>query len=335
MRLAVEYYQMMGVEVILQMPEEGETCEEGLERLMASDYKPTIFCLHQQQTLQKYADSLYDLTDSQAAAQLYSADFGMYLGEKLLALPVGVDWFGFIYNAKLLENGGFSRVDFHRPDMTGYHSISYIAQHLKSAGKDPFQQPDFTNAALLSALFPEEQLRSFVDLYVGKSNAGTDGLKLFQEGKIVFYAGTTADFAAALTVGVENLDLLPAFADGSGAMQYTCDYFWAVDDTGYAPDTQATLAFLRWMVSDRLGGTPIDSLGMLSPYKTAGVTDNALEKLLRKYMAEEPAKLVFSNSCVAQEDLADFRAALAAYYADSSDANWEKVMKFMKKTADA
>ena len=96
-----------------------------------------------------------------------------------------------IYNAKLLADAGFSREAFHRTDMTGYHSISYIVQHLKSKGMVPFGKPDFSNAAILSAMFADAgQLRSFVDLYVGNSLTSGDAMTEFQN-------GTNASFAAA------------------------------------------------------------------------------------------------------------------------------------------
>ncbi len=331
--LAEEYFAATGVEVILQTPAEGENCHDALARYMASEAPPTMFCIHREQTLLQYADQLYDLTNTQAAAQLYSAGFGMYYGEKLLALPVEVDWFGFIYNAKMLADAGFSRVDFHRTDMTGYHSISYIAETLRSKQVMPFEKPDFANAAILSALFPEaDQLRSFVDLYVGNSNSGDNAMLAFQYGKNVFYAGTTADFEAALTLGIENLDLLPAFADGSNTMRYTCRSFLAVNGAAYEPDVRVTAVFLRWLVSGRAdGGAPMDALGGRSPYKASTVSGNGLEKLLRKYMAEEPAQVMWDQSPVEPVELADFRDALAAYFAKPSDDAWEKVARLMKK----
>ena len=336
-QLAAEYYAATGVEVILQMPAEEETCTEGLTRYMAGEMPPTLFCIHQEETLHRYANQLYDLTDSQAALQLYSAGFGMYRGEKLLALPVEVEWFGFIYNAKMLVDAGFSRVDFHRTDMTGYHAISYIAKYLQSIRIAPFEKPDFANAAILRAMFADAaQLRSFVDLYVGNSNSGNDAMAAFQNGKNVFYAGTSADFEAALSVGVENLDLLPAFANGCNTMRYTCNYFLAINQLNYDPDVQATLAFLRWMVSGRPdGGVPIDVLGGRAPYKASAVSGNALEKLLRKYMAQDPAQVVWGTGVVDQAMLSDFREALKAYYAKPNDDTWEAVANIMKKKEES
>jgi raffinose/stachyose/melibiose transport system substrate-binding protein len=337
-KLATDYYDATGVAVILLTPGEGESCQEALERYMASEAQPTMFCLHQEQSLQQYAHLLYDLTDTQAAGQLYSSGFGMHYGEKLLALPVAVEWFGYIYNAELLGKA-FTREDFYRKDITGYNSMAYIAQHLTSIKLSPFGKPDLADtsaaglAALLSTVFQNpEQLRSFVDLYVSNSQVAGDPLTAFKNGKSVFYAGTTADFAEALSLGIENVDLLPAFAKGSNAMQYTCASFLAVKSTGYDPDIQVTLAFLRWLVTARQGGgAPIDELGLLSPYKSATVAHNALEKLLRKYMAEEPARVAWAADGLTGEEMKDFCAALAAYCANPSDAAWDKVAQILEK----
>ena len=115
-------------------------------------------------------------------------------------------------------------------------------------------------------------------------------------------------------------------------MRYTCSDFWAVTGVGYGPDIQETLDFLGWMVKEGSNGrTPIDSFGALSPYKDATVVRNALEKLLRQYMAQEPACLVWDSSCVAQEDFDAFCNALADYYAKPNDTTWEKVALLVKK----
>ena len=336
--LAVTYYKATGIEVIVQLPEEGETCTQALARYMASDTPPTMFCVHQQETLEQYAGQLYDLSGTKATAQLYSTEFGMYQEDKLLALPVAVDWFGYIYNADLLK-AAFSRDDFYRKDITGYDSMKYIVKYLTSAKINSFGKPNFSDtsasglAALISSVVDDpDEMRSLIDLYNGNSLSTTDALSSFKNKKVVFYGATTASFDAVLSLGIEKLDLLPAFTSGNTAMHYTCDYFWVVNGEGYEPDMQETVAFLNWLVSpDRNGDLPIDRLGLLSPYKNAKVEHNALEKLLRKYMAEEPAKLVWNESCVADENFTAFCAALTAYYAKPSDTTWEAVVALLKE----
>ena len=342
-QLAVEYYKATGIEVILLAPAEAESCTDALARYMAADMPPTVFCVHEEATLQQYADRLYDFKGTAVAGKLYSADFGMYSEDKLLALPVAVDWFGYIYNTALLSKVSFSRKDFFRSDMSGYHSMARIVKYITSQnstlGANAFGQPALASAAredlayLMSTAFRDpKQLRSYLDLYVGNSGSTTDAMASFQNGKIVFYAGTTASFEKALVLGIDKLELLPAFSDGSDAMHYTCDDFWAVAGTGYAPDIAETVAFLNWMVTKtEKAAAPIDRLGLLSPYKDATVAHNALEKLLRKYMQEEPVRLVWNSNGLAEEDMTAFCAALTAYYQKPGDATWAAVEALLKK----
>ena len=345
-QMAVEYYQATGIEVILQTPAEGETCTAALARFMSYDTPPTVFCVHEEATLQQYADRLYDLKGTAVAGKLYSADFGMYSGEKLLALPVEVDWFGYIYNTALLGDVSFTRKDFFRSDMTSYNSMAYIAKYITSQkntlGAYAFGQPALGMSVqgslsdLLTTVFRDPaQLRSFIDLYVGNSRSTTDAMASFQSGKIVFCTGTTASFDKALTLGIDKLELLPVFSTDSSAMHYTCDHFWAVTGNGYAPDITETLAFLSWMVTATEDvPAPVDRLNLLSPYKDATVAHNALEKLLRSYMAEEPARLLWNSSCVKEEEMEAFCAALTAYYQKPNDTTWAAVEAFMKKESE-
>lgn len=335
--LAVEYYQLTGIEVILLTPNEGESCEEALAAYMASDAPPTVFCLHNAQTLQQYADKLVDLSGSSLVENLVNPGFALYQDGKLAAVPVEVDWFGYVYNAEKLGQAGFSR-----DDLTDYSAMLYITDYITSQkntlGVHPFGQPDLadTGAAGLTALLTTvfqgpAQLRSFIDLYAGNSRTTVNAMTSFQNGTTVFYAGTTACFEDALKLGYDKLELLPAFSGGSEAMHYLCDHFWAVTDSAYFPDTAETLAFLDWMVTGSAQiAPPIDDLGLLSPYKAAAVADNALESLLRGYMATEPVQLVWAqNALVSDEDFGKLCEALTAYYKNPTDSNWSKVEAYL------
>lgn len=337
MLLAVEYYQLTGIEVVLLTPQAGESCEEALAAYMASDAPPTVFCLHTEQTLQQYADRLWDLTGSKIGENLVNPGFGLYQDGKLSAVPVSVDWFGYVYNAEKLGQAGFSRVD-----LTDYSAMQYIAHYITSQkntlGVHPFGQPDLaaTGAgdltALLTTVFSDpNQLRSFIDLYAGNSRTTVNALTSFQNGTIVFYAGTTACFDKALTLGYDKLELLPAFSNGSDAMHYFCDDFWAVTNSAYPPDTAETLAFLGWLVTGSAeNAAPIDDLGLISPYKSAAAADNALESLLRSYMATEPVQLVWKqNPLVDGENYGKLCEALTAYYKNPTDSNWSKVEAYL------
>ena len=114
-------------------------------------------------------------------------------------------------------------------------------------------------------------------------------------------------------------------------MHYFCDEFWAVTNSAYPPDTAETLAFLGWLVTGSAeNAAPIDDLGLLSPYKAAAAADNALESLLRSYMATEPVQLVWKqNPLVDGENYGKLCEALTAYYKNPTDSNWSKVEAYL------
>lgn len=333
-QLAVRYYQATGIEVILLTPQAEETCREALARYMAEDDPPTLFCIHEAQDLEKWQHLLFDMSGTTAARQLYSSDFAMYSDSRMLALPVAVDWFGYVYNKEKLGTLAFSR-----DDLADYSAMEYITQYITSqkgtTNVYPFAKPDFSDisasglAAMLRTAFADEaQLRSAVDLYIGNSYNTTDPMTAFLNEKVVFYPGFTACMENVLQLGIHKLELLPIYAHGREGMTYFSNYFWGVNATGYSRDVVETLAFFGWVVASQDGrSAPIDLLGLLSPYQDAAVADNALEKLLRKYMKEEPAVLRWGAPL--PEDHAAFCAALAAYYKNPSDAAWETVKQYL------
>ena len=333
-QLAVRYYQATDIEVILLTPQAEETCREALARYMAEDDPPTMFCIHEVQDLEKWQHLLFDMNGTAAARQMYSADFGMYVDSRMLALPVAVDWFGYVYNKEKLGTLAFSR-----DDLADYSAMEYITQYITSQNGTtnvyPFAKPDFSDvsasglAAMLRTAFADEaQLRSVVDLYIGNSYSTADPMTAFLNEKVVFYPGSTACLGNVLQLGIHKLELLQIYADGRDGMTYFSNYFWCVNATGYSPDVVETLAFFSWVVVSQNGQpAPIDLLGLLSPYQDAAVADNALEKLLRKYMKEEPAVLRWDAPL--PEDHAAFCAALAAYYKNPSDTAWETVKQYL------
>lgn len=328
---AVAYYQTVGIEVILQTPREGQSCAEALAEYMEGDYPPTMFCIHTQQDLQKWQHLLFDMNGTAAAQQLYTSEFAMHSGGRMLALPVAVDWFGYVYNAEKLA------MAFSRDDLVDHASMDYITKYITSQQIYPFAKPDFSDisdaglAALLRMAFDDEaQLRSVVDLYIGNSYNTADAMATFQQEKIIFYPGSTACLENALQLGIHKLELLPMFAADRDAMTYFSSYFWGVNASGYSLDVVETLAFFSWLViSQNDQPAPIDLLDLLSPYVDAAVADNALEKLLRKYMQEESVVVRWDTRADYRDDRADFCAALALYYKNPSDTTWAEVKKYL------
>lgn len=323
--LAAEYYAETGTEVIILTPGE-RSCEEALADLLAQDSSPTLFCLHSQDMLEQVQHTLYDLTGTAPAAQLYSQAFSRTQDGKLLALAVDVGGSGLIYNASKLAAAGFSATD-----ISNFAGLQTTVKHItanKSSLGYAFAAPDFTNEHLmehLAGLYPDaDQLRAFVDLYFKNCTVKTTTLQYFTGGTTVFYIGGTADYDAVCSIGSNNLRFLPAYSQDTATVQCFSSHFWAVNASASEADIQATLDFWSWLVTAQNGATPIDRLEMLSPYQQATYFANILEEKLRQYISDGNVYLTWTLSGKVT-DLDAFTSALKAYAASSTDENWAAV----------
>ena len=321
--LASEFYAQTGTEVIVLAPATGD-CEETLTQLLASDAPPTFFCIHSQQMLQQLQDQLLDLGNSQAAKELCSAVFGAQENGKVLALAADVSATGLLYNASKLASAGWT--DDSLPDFVALsHAVNFMTSQLKLY---TFTAPDFTDAALmedLAGLFADsDQLRSFVDLYRKNTTSKTTTLNYFLKGTTIFYIGSTEDYGLVEALGSNNLRFMPAYSQGSTAVQYVCDHYWAVSAQGSRNDQAAAVAFLDWLVTGQNGSVPADRLELMAPYRGASFAENVLQRNLRTYLAGSDARVSWQASGSVSE-LDAFTAALKAYIAAPNDENWEKV----------
>lgn len=321
--LAAEYYAETGTEVIVQAPQEGQSCEEALTALLAEDNAPTLFCIHSQQMLESLQNDLYDLSGTQAAQQLYGDAFALNVDGKMLALAANVEGSGLIYNASKLANAAWTD-----EDLVDFSALSVAVSNITSNKGYAFTAPDFSDTHLmehLAGLFDDgEQLRSFVDLYFKNSTSKTTTLTYFLNGTTVFYIGGTRDYGKVAALGDHNLRFIPAYAPGSTAVQCFSDHYWAVSNTASDVDIQATVDFLGWLVSEQDGAVPVDRLGLLSPYRGAEFTADSLQRQLRKYLASGDARMSWTVSGNVT-DLEAFTAALKAYKTSATDANWAAV----------
>lgn len=324
--LAAEFYAQTGTEVIVLAPATGD-CEETLLQLLDSDTPPTFFCVHSQQMLQQLQDQLLDLSNSQAAKELCSAAFGAQENGKVLALAADVSATGLLYNASMLAAGGWGEMEI--VNFAGFsNAVTTIMNYPSHERGYPFAAPDFTDVALMEALAglfaDSDQLRSFVDLYRKNTTSKTTTLNYFLKGTTIFYIGSTDDYAMVEALGSNNLRFMPAYAQGSTAVQYVCDHYWAVSARGSRNDQSAAVAFLDWLVTGQNGRVPVDRLELMAPYCSASFAANVLQRNLRAYLGGSDARVSWRTSgCVS--DLDAFTAVLKAYIATPNDENWEKV----------
>lgn len=319
--LAEEYTALTGVKVEV-LSQEADGCQATLQRYMESEDPPTVLCVHSQNQLNAWQDTLLDLADTALAEGLCSDSFGLWQNGKLLAIPVAVEGYGLLVNAELLGTKGA----LSRNDIVDLSSLSTAAQILKNNSVKAFPTTVFTMQDAVNLLLSKDlqDARRFIDLYMANSNQSGDPRELFTGGKAAFYLGGTWEydgFSAVenSTFHVRNLDIVPTYV--AGGMQYVCSTAWCVNANVRQEELDATLAFLTWMITaGEEGGAPVDRLEMLSPFADAAWYGNQLEKRLRGYMRTETAVLQWKDSGLSASRLL---LTLDLYVADSTDDNWE------------
>lgn len=320
--LAAQYTALTGIAVTIVTGD--------LQQLMDGDASPTIFCLHSQQETQQWQEHMYDLSGAPVLEQLYNPNFALTEHGKPLALAMDVTGYGLIYNAALLGKAGFTR-----SDITDFASLRAITQHItedrKTLGFYPFCTPDLHNTVLTEYLagISEDpaQIRSFFDLYRENATASGDPMAQFVSEKIVFYVGGVWDYDRISQLGIHNLDILPIYTADGGSFHCTSSTYWSVNARSSDTDIQASLDFLNWLVTAGENGTaPVDLLGWFSPFRDAVAAEDAFQRLMRKYIAEEPVCLRWEIAPgMTEQTLTGLAAALAAYIATPSDDAWATV----------
>lgn len=324
-QLAADYTAQTGVEVVVLTA--GDTgCMPMLEMLMAGENPPTILCMHSQEDLLTWKDSLLDLSGTALEEALCSPSFGFRMDGKLLAVPMTVEGLGLLFNARLLS------VVMTRNDIRDYASLVTAVQILESNGLTAFAGVPVGMPVWLRLMYSSDRdiMRSFLDLYTDNQVGKGDAMDQFMSGKSVFILGTTADYDLLSqqpdqVLALRDLDILPS-CTGEG-LQYLCKNAWGVNGSARPVDVEASLDFLQWLVTaTEQAPAPIDRLQILSPFRDSAWYSNQLEKKLRGYMLTEAAVLSWDARIANERPLL---LALDAYTKNPNDENWNALMALL------
>jgi raffinose/stachyose/melibiose transport system substrate-binding protein len=188
-----------------------------------------------------------------------------------------------------------------------------------------------------------DEFRNLWDLYINNSTVsasllpsktGVDTLAEFTTGKAVFYQNGTWEYSNVIKDSVvkpEDLGYLPIYTGIKDENQGLCcgtENYWAVNSQASKADQEATLKFLHWVVTSEEGTTALaKNMGFVSPFKKAKPVDNVLCNIMNEYVAKGCYNVSWAFNYTPNVDAwrAGVVDALAAYSADQTTANWEKV----------
>ncbi len=162
---------------------------------------------------------------------------------------------------------------------------------------------------------------------------GFDANAEFAEGKAVFYANGNWEWSSLNEKGLkaEDLTMIPYYCgvEGEEKAGLNCgtENYWAVNAEAKEEDIEATLAFMKWLVTDaEASAKAVETFGVM-PYKNAAESSNPFLAQANAYAAAGNYTMPWVTNF--QPNVDEYRkglvSAMNAYNADPTDANWDAV----------
>ena len=166
------------------------------------------------------------------------------------------------------------------------------------------------------------------------ANGGFDAAQEFADGKALFYFNGNWEWSGLEGKGMkaEDLTMIPYYCgvEGEEKAGLNCgtENYWAVNAEASEEDIAATLAFMKWLVTDKEASEKAVATFGVMPYKSAAQSTNPFLAQANAYLANGCYNMWWATNY--QPNVDAYRAtvvsALNDYNADPSDANWAKVV---------
>ena len=187
-----------------------------------------------------------------------------------------------------------------------------------------------------------DNYRAIWDLMINNStvapselaNGGFDAQAEFANGEAVFYSQGNWEWGGLEGKGMkaEDLTMIPYYCgvEGEEKAGLNCgtENYWAVNAEASEADIEATLAFMKWLVTDEEASAKAVSTFGVMPYKNAATSSNPFLAIANEYAANGHYTMWWATNY--QPNVDAYRAtvvsAMNEYDADPTDANWEKVV---------
>ncbi len=187
-----------------------------------------------------------------------------------------------------------------------------------------------------------DNYRNIWDLMINNStvepsqlaNGGFDAQAEFANGEAVFYSQGNWEWGGLEGKGMkaEDLTMIPYYCgvEGEEKAGLNCgtENYWAVNGEASEADIEATLAFMKWLVTDEEASAKAVATFGVMPYKNAATSSNPFLAIANEYAANGHYTMWWATNY--QPNVDAYRAtvvsAMNEYDADQTDANWAKVV---------
>ena len=187
-----------------------------------------------------------------------------------------------------------------------------------------------------------DNYRNLYDLMVENSltdraelaNGGFDAAAEFASEKALFYVNGNWEWSGLSDKGMkaEALTMIPYYCGVEGeekaGLHCGTENYWAVNAKASKADQEATIAFMKWLVTDpEASAKAVATFGVM-PYKSAVASSNPFLAQANDYLAKGCYNMWWATNY--QPNVDAYRntvvSALNAYNANPSDATWADVV---------
>ena len=186
-----------------------------------------------------------------------------------------------------------------------------------------------------------DNYRNIWDLMINNSavapselaNGGFDANAEFANGEAVFYRQGNGVGSALAEKGMkaEDLTMIPYYCgvEGEEMAGLNCgtENYWAVNANASEEDIAATLAFMKWLVTDAEASEKAVATFGVMPYKNAAQSANPFLAIANEYAGNGHYNMWWATNY--QPNVEAYRetvvSAMNQYNADPTDANWDVV----------
>ena len=314
--IAKVYKKEKGVDVKVVTAAAG-TYDQTLTSEMDKSGAPTLFVVGNQASVKTWSEYCVDLKGTEVYKDLTTDDFTLYDADgKACSIGYCYESYGIIVNKTLLKKAGYKVTDIKDFDSLKKiaDDIHKRSKELKfdaftSSGMDDTSSWRFTGHLANLPLYYEEKadgwkeapaeikgtylnlFKNVWDLYITDAaqdpktlaTGGYDAEAEFLDGKAVFYQNGTWEYAnLSAKYKDEELAMIPIYcgADGeeNAGLCSGTENCWAVNSQASEEDIQATLDFMKWLVSSEEGTKMMAEQFGEIPYKGAAESGNIFLK---------------------------------------------------------
>lgn len=361
--IAKTYTEETGVTVRVVTAASG-TYEQTLTAEMDKSNAPTLFVVGNAAAVNQWENYCYDLSESDVYQELTTDAFTLRNADgKVCSIGYCYESFGIIVNKTLLAKAGYQlsairdfvslktvAEDIHaRAEQLGFDAFT-------SSGLDDSSSWRFSGHLANMPLYYEgrdkawtacpatvegtylDNFRNIWDLYMENSaydprtlaTGGYDAKQEFISRKAVFYQNGTWEYAGLVEGGIqsEELAMIPIYCGVEGeekaGLCSGTENCWAVNAKASDVDIQATLDFMKWMVTSEKGTKCMAEQFGAIPYKKAAKNENVFFNDAANYLSAGNYSVDWTFNYT--PNVNDWRAALvSAMVQYCSGGDWSAV----------